>query len=318
MPSSGAPPFPRPRRRPGGGLPAVRLRPREPAGPRRVRPQRRRRRPDRGGGRGPRARRVRCGAAAPTRRGSPASTACPSRRVGLTGGSGFAIAASRTAGRAALVPPDVATCERLPARALRPARPPLPLPVRQLHELRPAVHDCPDRAVRPREHDDGWLPDVRGLPRRVRAIRPTAASTPRRRAAPPAGRGSRCRSQRRWRCCATERCSRSRGSAATTSPASPATRHAVARLRSRKQRDEKPFAVMTAEPESIADLLRRGARAAPLARGADRARCGGFPEPTIAPSVAPAGPWLGVMLPYSPLHHLLCAELGAAARPHQR
>ncbi len=30
----------------------------------------------------------------------------------------------------------------------------------------------------------------------------------------------------------------------------------------------------------------------------------------IAPSVAPANPYLGVMLPYTPLHHLLLAELG--------
>ncbi|WP_243665328.1 Sua5/YciO/YrdC/YwlC family protein, partial [Rhodothermus marinus] len=30
----------------------------------------------------------------------------------------------------------------------------------------------------------------------------------------------------------------------------------------------------------------------------------------LAPSVAPGNPYLGIMLPYTPLHHLLLAELG--------
>src|SRR3970282_717224 len=33
-------------------------------------------------------------------------------------------------------------------------------------------------------------------------------------------------------------------------------------------------------------------------------------EADIAPSVAPGNPHLGVMLPYTPLHHLLMNELG--------
>ena len=86
---------------------------------------------------------------------------------------------------------------------------------------------------------------------------------------------------------------------------------AVALLRSRKQREEKPFAVMSGAPESIAvcsaeelALLRAPAAPIVLLRG--------LPGAAIAPSVVPAGPWLGVMLPYSPLHHLLYAELGEA------
>jgi hydrogenase maturation protein HypF len=81
---------------------------------------------------------------------------------------------------------------------------------------------------------------------------------------------------------------------------------AVARLRSRKHREEKPFAVLTARPESLAelsqaelDLLRSPQRPIVLVRR----RCAG-----VAPSVAPGTPWLGLMLPYSPLHHLLCAD----------
>lgn len=85
---------------------------------------------------------------------------------------------------------------------------------------------------------------------------------------------------------------------------------AVARLRSRKGRDAKPFAVMTADPALIAEptddeiaLLSSPAHPIVLVRKRDGA--------SLAPSVAPATPWLGVMLPYTPLHHLLCADLDA-------
>ena len=86
---------------------------------------------------------------------------------------------------------------------------------------------------------------------------------------------------------------------------------AVARLRSRKHRDEKPFAVMTAAPESIAVCSSEelGLLRSPEAPIVLLPR---LPGAAIAPSVAPSGPWLGVMLPYSPLHHLLCAALGSA------
>ena len=65
---------------------------------------------------------------------------------------------------------------------------------------------------------------------------------------------------------------------------------AVARLRARKHREDKPFAVMTAGPR-VAEapiVLVHKDDAAP-----------------VAPSVAPGTVWLGVMAPYTPLHHLL-------------
>jgi hydrogenase maturation protein HypF len=84
---------------------------------------------------------------------------------------------------------------------------------------------------------------------------------------------------------------------------------AVARLRERKARERKPLAVMTARPELLvaltADedaLLRSPARPIVLARR--------LPDAAVAASVAPGTAWLGVMLPYTPLHHLLCAEAG--------
>lgn len=82
---------------------------------------------------------------------------------------------------------------------------------------------------------------------------------------------------------------------------------AVARLRARKRREEKPFALMASDPESIVEasageleLLRSPERPIVLLRRRE--------DSPVAPSVAPGTPWLGVMLPYTPLHHLLCAD----------
>src|SRR6185436_5575457 len=84
---------------------------------------------------------------------------------------------------------------------------------------------------------------------------------------------------------------------------------AVALLRARKHRDDKPFAVMTTDPEALADLtpaeaalLRSRARPIVLVRR----RAGG----PVADAVAPGSPWLGLMLPYTPLHHLLLHDVG--------
>ena len=85
---------------------------------------------------------------------------------------------------------------------------------------------------------------------------------------------------------------------------------AVARLRERKGREEKPLAVMTSDPLALAEptsgeleLLRSAVRPIVLVRRRDDA--------PIAASVAPGTPWLGLMLPYTPLHHLLCADAGS-------
>jgi len=86
---------------------------------------------------------------------------------------------------------------------------------------------------------------------------------------------------------------------------------AVRLLRHRKQRDEKPFAVMFPMLSDIADCCRVGAAETELLTGSVRPvvllhRSGG----PIAPSVAPGLTRLGVMLPYTPLHHLLMEALG--------
>jgi hydrogenase maturation protein HypF len=86
---------------------------------------------------------------------------------------------------------------------------------------------------------------------------------------------------------------------------------AVARLRARKLREDKPFALMTDRPDLVADvgpgeweLLRSRRRPVVLVhRRADA---------PVAGQVAPGNPWLGVMLPYTPLHHLLLGDFGGA------
>ena len=82
---------------------------------------------------------------------------------------------------------------------------------------------------------------------------------------------------------------------------------AVARLRQRKHRDEKPFALMTADLETarrIAQLEEREERllASPEAPIVIvRSRSG----VSLSPLIAPGSGWLGLMFPYTPLHHLL-------------
>ena len=87
---------------------------------------------------------------------------------------------------------------------------------------------------------------------------------------------------------------------------------AVARLRRRKHREEKPLAVMVADlaaaralaelDDDIAQALT--SRERPIVLAPLRADAG------LAPAVTPGNRLLGLMLPYTPLHHLLLAEAG--------
>ncbi len=86
---------------------------------------------------------------------------------------------------------------------------------------------------------------------------------------------------------------------------------AVRLLRKRKHRDAKPFAVMlrnlasarreTGVTDIEAKLLESSERPIVLLQKQ--------PHSSLADEVAPGNPMLGVMLPYSPLHHLLLADL---------
>jgi hydrogenase maturation protein HypF len=82
---------------------------------------------------------------------------------------------------------------------------------------------------------------------------------------------------------------------------------AVQRLRSRKHREEKPLALMSGDLETIAGYALINAEEQSLLLSQERPIVllpKKWPNP-IAPSVAPGNHYFGVMLPYTPLHHLL-------------
>ncbi len=89
----------------------------------------------------------------------------------------------------------------------------------------------------------------------------------------------------------------------------------VARLRERKHREDRPFALMVGELSGAEALIDLDADARALLR--DRARpiviARRRAGASVAEAVAPNCPDLGVMLPYTPLHHLLLADLSALA-----
>jgi hydrogenase maturation protein HypF len=87
---------------------------------------------------------------------------------------------------------------------------------------------------------------------------------------------------------------------------------AVGRLRSRKHREDKPFALMARDLDAARALVEVGdcarellvSPARPIVLAPRRAGA------AVAPSVAPGAPELGVMLPYTPLHQLLLHDAG--------
>ncbi len=87
---------------------------------------------------------------------------------------------------------------------------------------------------------------------------------------------------------------------------------AVAALRSRKHREEKPFALLVADLAMAAELVELGAEEAALL--SSRARpivlARRLADAPVATAVAPRAGELGLMLPYSPLHHLLARDVG--------
>lgn len=89
---------------------------------------------------------------------------------------------------------------------------------------------------------------------------------------------------------------------------------AVAELRRRKQRDAKPFAVMVASTASLASIADASAAERALIASRERPIVLIRSRGTLALLVAPGLAHLGVMLPYTPLHHLLFhAAAGAPA-----
>ncbi|MFA6456235.1 MAG: carbamoyltransferase HypF [Bacteroidota bacterium] len=87
----------------------------------------------------------------------------------------------------------------------------------------------------------------------------------------------------------------------------------VQKLRHRKHRDEKPFALMfpsIAHVENVCELSEIEQRLllspqAPIVLLRTHANL----SPALSSKIAPGNPYLGVMLPYTPLHHLLMSML---------
>ncbi|HUK56890.1 MAG TPA: carbamoyltransferase HypF [Nitrospiria bacterium] len=92
---------------------------------------------------------------------------------------------------------------------------------------------------------------------------------------------------------------------------------AVVRLRERKHREEKPFALMVPSLEGLREVCEVSdpesrlllSPESPIVLLRRRSEPPGL-KSQIAPSVAPDNPDLGVLLPYTPLHHVLMRELG--------
>ena len=91
---------------------------------------------------------------------------------------------------------------------------------------------------------------------------------------------------------------------------------AVARLRARKAREEKPFAIMALNPDSFSGLAGWDEAEQALLQSPERPivllRKAAGTDALLA-GVADGMPWLGALLPYTPLHYLLFHE--AAGRP---
>ncbi|WP_328885652.1 carbamoyltransferase HypF [Streptomyces sp. NBC_00316] len=99
---------------------------------------------------------------------------------------------------------------------------------------------------------------------------------------------------------------------------------AVALLRRRKARGDKPFAIMARHVDDVAHLVHLDGEERALLTGEVRPvvlvrrRAGARPGPGApwpSDAVAPGSPDLGVMLPYTPLHHLLLGLPGDPPGP---
>jgi hydrogenase maturation protein HypF len=83
-------------------------------------------------------------------------------------------------------------------------------------------------------------------------------------------------------------------------------------LRARKHREDKPFAVMVADVEAVGALAEIGSAEAGLLESRERpiVLARRRLDADLAGAVAPQLREIGLMLPYTPLHHLLLADCG--------
>ena len=92
---------------------------------------------------------------------------------------------------------------------------------------------------------------------------------------------------------------------------------AVGELRRRKRRPSKALAVMVVDAEAAGRLGRLGPEGRELLRGASRpiTLLPRRPEAALAANIAPDTDEIGVMTPYTPLHHILLRDFGRLVGP---
>ncbi|MFJ6617938.1 carbamoyltransferase HypF [Kitasatospora sp. NPDC091335] len=240
-----------------------------------------------------------------------------------TGATGFRILPSRPDGpRATLIPPDTATCADCLAELADPAdrrhRHPFisctncgprhtivtGLPYDRADTTMAGFPMCPDCA---REYADPADRRFHAQPVACHACGPTLALTVPGRPAP--GGEQALSEARRLLADGAILAVKGLGGYHLACDARDAT--AVALLRRRKRRRAKPFAVMARDLATVEALLPVDPVERELLTGQARPivllRRTGRPIPE---AVAPGSPDLGVMLPYTPLHHLLLAAPG--------
>ncbi|MFB9267629.1 carbamoyltransferase HypF [Bradyrhizobium erythrophlei] len=84
---------------------------------------------------------------------------------------------------------------------------------------------------------------------------------------------------------------------------------AVQRLRGRKQREQKPFAVMVGSVEQVSEIAQTNAAELALLQSAARPIVLLPSRDNLAPAIAPGLARVGVVLPVAPLHHLILHAL---------
>ncbi|MFF9051911.1 carbamoyltransferase HypF [Streptomyces erythrochromogenes] len=260
--------------------------------------------------------------------------------VPVAGGAGFTIVASRTGGPArTLVSPDVATCADCLAELADPAdrrhRHPFitcthcgprftivtGLPYDRAHTTMARFPMCPDCA---REYGDPGDRRFHAQPVACPACGPRLTLLTARTGRPPCETPDEDPIAGARRLLAAGAILAVKGLGGYHLACDATHPRAVAELRRRKARGDKPFALMARDvrdaeryahigPEERA-LLEGGVRPVVLLRRRAAADPGGAPG-ALAEGVAPRCPDLGVMLPYTPVHHLLLGLPGDLPGP---
>ena len=242
----------------------------------------------------------------------------------VRGGHGFTIGSSVPGLGRTLAPPDAAICGDCLADLADPAEPTVPPSLCHLHQLRSALHHHQGAALRSRGDHDGSVRDVPRLRRRIR--RPGRPPVPRRDDLlpglwAPAVAGA---SRRHAPAPATKHSSAARrliaaggvlavkGLGGYHLACDAGNEAAVSLLRKRKRRGDQPFAVMVAGMATADRLARLSEEERAALRGrqrpivlAERRSDGGAHHDRLSASVAPGVTDIGLMLAYTPLHHLL-------------